>query len=162
MNTLEIKQKLEENKHTKAIFQNVYAVDQLPREKIRQDRWLLVVNCCPIKRKGEHWICIYGDKDAGIDFFDSFGFSPVEYDKKITQFFHRQGYPGIDVKFNATRLQDFNSDACGHFCIMFACQRALGRSMGTIVERLKRITRDAIVKLLVDTTLDLEIFSELF
>ena len=86
----------------------------------------------------------------------------MEYEKKITQFFHRQGYPGIDVKFNATRLQDFNSDACGHFCIMFACQRALGKSMGTIVERLKRITRDAIVNLLVDTTLDLEIFSELF
>ena len=82
MNTLEIKQKLEENKHTKAIFQNVYAVDQLPREKIRQDRWLLVVNCCPIKRKGEHWICIYGDKDAGIDFFDSLDSHPWNTKRK--------------------------------------------------------------------------------
>ena len=158
MDTVEIRRILETNERTKSIFLDVYAVDQLPKEKITQDRWLLVVNCCPIRRQGEHWVCIFGDKNAGIDFFDSFGLSPVKYDKKITQFFHHQGYPETDVKFNAALLQDLDTDACGHYCILFGRQRALGRSMSTIVELLSKLTRDSIVKYLVSTELDLDAF----
>ena len=158
MDTMEIRQILRMNKHTKSIFLDVYAVDQLPKKKITQDRWLMVVNCCPINRQGEHWVCIFGDKNTGIDFFDSFGLSPVKYDKKITRFFHDQGYPETGVKFNATLLQDLDTDACGHYCILFGRQRALGKSMSSIVELFSRLTRDTIVKYLVNTGFDLDRF----
>ena len=140
---------------TKSIFLDVYAVDQLPKEKIAQDRWLLIANCCPIERPGKHWVCIYGDKSTGIEFFDSFGLSPVKYDGKIAQFFYAQGCTEkTDVKYNATHLQNLDTDVCGHYCILFSRLRAIGKDMTTIVEWLCQLNRDSIVKRIVNTGFD--------
>ena len=80
MNTLEIKRYLESNEATRDAFLNVYALDQLPKEKLPRERWLLVCNCCPANMTGEHWIAMFYENGT-LEFFDSFGLSPERYDR---------------------------------------------------------------------------------
>ena len=97
------------------VFLNVYAVNELPKKKIQQSEWCLVCNCCPSQRVGEHWIAIYYHKGK-LDFFDSFGLSPESYAVDLLRFIAIQT---CDVAYNAQKLQSYNSDACGHYCIIF-------------------------------------------
>ena len=130
MNTEELDRMLRGNDATKGYYLGVYAADQLPKERIARDVWLLVCNCCPIDLPGEHWIAIFGNSRGDIDFFDSFGFPPNAYDG-VHQFLERQETSLI--AYNTTHLQSIESDACGSYCLFFAYYRSLGRSMCDIV-----------------------------
>ena len=130
MNTEELDRMLCVSDATKGYYLGVYAVDQLPKEKISQDVWLLVCNCCPIDLPGEHWVAMFGNARGEIDFFDSFGFPPNAYDG-VHQFLGRQETSLIT--YNTMQLQSMESDACGPYCLFFAYYRSLGRSMCDIV-----------------------------
>ena len=147
MDTFTMKGMLETNVTTRAYFLNVYAADQLPRERIAQTPWLLVCNCCPIDLPGEHWIAMYGDEENGVDVFDSFGLDPRWYEG-VLDFLSAQ-YPFPHFRHNNARLQSLESDACGHYCLYFAHHRSCGDAMFTIVNRLASVNdslRDEYVK----------------
>ena len=155
MNTLEIKRYLESNEATRGVFLNVYALDQLPKTKLARERWLLVCNCCPANREGEHWIAMFYENGM-LEFFDSFGLSPKRYDRgeddRISMFMRAQE-PPKGVVFNNERLQSYESDACGHYCILYAFHRCRGEPFEAIVASLKGLTRDSDVKFIVSTLL---------
>ena len=146
MNTEEIKNYLETYEDTRDIFLNVYAVDQLPKEKISRTRWLLVTNCCPANRRGEHWVAMYCEND-NLEFFDSFGMSPSMYEG-VPDFIERQ--ETNSVIYNCQQLQSIDSDACGHYCIMYAIWRAQGYSLQDTMTRFNQLNdRDSIVKFMI-------------
>ena len=93
---------------TRDIFLNAYAVDQLPKEKIIRKRWLLITNCCPANRRGEHWVAIYCEND-NLEFFDSFGMPPSMYDG-VPEFIENQRTNS--VIYNCQQVQSIDSDAC--------------------------------------------------
>ena len=68
MNTQQIEKKLVENEYTNKYFIGHFAADQLPLEKIDQEVWLLVCNCCPMNMPGEHWIALFGNARQEVDF----------------------------------------------------------------------------------------------
>ena len=150
MNTLEIKHYLENSAVTNDAFLNVFALDQLPKEKIQKERWFLVCNCCPADMIGEHWIALFYEERSYLEFFDSFGLPPDAYGKEILSFIAIQG---IRVVYNNVRLQTLESDACGHYCLLYTFHRCRGELFQTILEKLNGLKRDNIVKFIVTNLL---------
>ena len=58
-----------------------------------------------------------------------------------------------EILFNDVRLQEFDSDACGHYCILFGVARSGGDTFQNIVKELSTLTRDNLVKFIVKTIL---------
>ena len=138
MNTFEIKNYLERHEDTRGLFLNVYAVDQLPKEKIRRTRWLLVVNCCPASRRGKHWVAMYCENDK-LEFFDSFGMPPSMYEG-VPIFIERQRPNSII--YNCQQLQSIDTDVCGHYCITYAVWRAQDSSLQDIMHGFIRLNEE--------------------
>ena len=149
MNTDEIRNILKGNETTSIYFLDVFAVDQLPKQKINRDVWLLVCNCCPIDLRGEHWIAMFGSKEH-IDVFDSFGLAPNAY-SGVDEFLYSQ--KPKSVNYNSKCVQSISSDACGHYSILFCYHRARGVSLHDIVEAMVNMSRDEYVKYIVRFTL---------
>ena len=145
MNTMESRKHLIADQYTASVFLGIYAIDQLPREEIVTDKWLLVCNCCPVSRRGEHWFAMFYE-DGRLEFFDSFGLSPHDYDA-VQDFIQRQ--QAREVYYNDETLQSITSDACGYYCLLLGFLRARGKSMHWIVQEILELDRDCIIKYIV-------------
>ena len=153
MNTFELEHILQRNVSPREIFLGVFALDGLPtRTELRQkNRWFLVCNCCPSTKRGHHWVAVFYNHGS-IEFFDSFALSPWAYDVRMTTFLHDTS-GAREILFNDVRLQEFDSDACGHYCILFGVARSGGDTFQNIVKELSTFTRDNLVKFIVKTIL---------
>ena len=58
-----------------------------------------------------------------------------------------------EILYNDVRLQEIDSDACGHYCILFGVARSGGDTFQKIVKELSSLTRDNLVKFIVKTVL---------
>ena len=58
-------------------FMGVFSSDTLPTS-IKKRPAIIVCNTDPSDRGGEHWICIYVDRNRCGEFFDSFGRRPCQ------------------------------------------------------------------------------------
>lgn len=151
MDTRELNTILERNVATRDTFLGVYALDQLPEnvELVRRDRWFLVCNCCPSTRIGEHWIAIFYERGSGeVEFFDSFGLPPDAYDARLLAFLDSLWMIGA-LTYNNTPLQSLDSDACGHYCVLFGVARCRGLAFLDVIHKLAAETRDDIIKCIV-------------
>jgi hypothetical protein len=58
---------------------------------------------------GSHWVVFYYNHPLTSIYFDSFGFvPPIQVENRISPYI-----------FNDADVQDYNSTACGYFCIAF-------------------------------------------
>lgn len=103
MDTLALKNKL---KKINSRFQLPY--DVVPRDKLIIKEGMYIVNCCPSKYRGIHWISIFV-KNNRILFFDSLGRNPSYYNLNI---------PNVTI-VNKRMLQSTDSDTCGQFALFF-------------------------------------------
>jgi hypothetical protein len=89
-------------------FGGVYSKDQLPSELIK-DKFYIVNLQDHDEGGGTHWTCFYYNYPSTSIYFDSYGFiAPRDVQQKITPYI-----------FNDAEIQDFNSSACGFYCIAF-------------------------------------------
>ena len=84
MNTFEIIHILNKNPVTEKYFDGVYPVDHL--EKINKRPRLIICNTDTSEGKGLHWIAIFFYNENKVDFFDSLGKNPSEYDSRFITF----------------------------------------------------------------------------
>ena len=75
--------------------------------KINDDGFY-IVNLDKTTGQGTHWTCLYYHPLKSY-YFDSFGFVPPEEIENII----------IPYNHNNKDIQDYNSDACGYYCIAF-------------------------------------------
>ena len=155
MDTGEVESILKENATTRGTFTGVYALNELPtasdREFHQRDRWFLICNCCPSTRIGEHWIAMFYERGGDVEFFDSFGLPPSAYDARVMKFLNSTATE--DVMYNSVPLQAIDSDACGHYCIVYGVGRSRGDTFDKIVNELSTLTRDNMIKFIVNTLL---------
>ena len=153
MNTFELEHILQRNVSPREIFLGVFALDGLPtRTELRQkNRWFLVCNCCPSTKRGHHWVAVFYNHGS-IEFFDSFALSPWAYDVRMTTFLYDTS-GAREISFHDVRLQEIDSDVCGHYCILFGVARSGGDTFQNIVKELSTLTRDNLVKFIVKTIL---------
>jgi hypothetical protein len=89
-------------------FGGVYSKDQLPKELIRTKFYIVNMQDHD-KGNGTHWTVFYYNHPLTSIYFDSFGFiSPIQVENRISPYI-----------FNDADVQDYNSSACGYFCIAF-------------------------------------------
>jgi hypothetical protein len=89
-------------------FGGVYSKDQLP-ELIKDKFYIVNLEDHDGPNGGSHWTCFYYNYPSTSIYFDSYGFiAPRDVQKRITPYV-----------FNNKEIQDFNSSACGWYCIAF-------------------------------------------
>lgn len=89
-------------------FGGVYSKDQLPKELIK-DKFYIVNLQDHDEGDGTHWTVFYYNYPSTSIYFDSYGFiAPIDVQKRITPYI-----------YNDKDIQDFNSSACGFYCIAF-------------------------------------------
>lgn len=93
------------------VKRHVSACDQLPARISRPAA--IIVNTDPSNRPGEHWNAIFIDAAGHGEYFDSFGRAPSGYHLKFIQ---QNSKSWI---YNSKILQDFSSDVCGMYCLIY-------------------------------------------
>ena len=150
MDTRELDTILRANVDTCETFLGVYALDQLPSPSEVRQRSFLVCNCCPSTQSGQHWIAVFYDRGQ-VEFFDSFGLPPNAYDARVVTFLANLATTTDDVLYNNVQLQSIESDACGHYCVLYGVERSRGGTFRGIVAEMEAMTRDNIIKYIVNT-----------
>ena len=164
MDTSELESILERNEAVRHTFLGVYALDRLPSKLELDDiqreqeanglpnRWFLICNCCPSTKIGRHWIAMFSD-NGSVEFFDSFALPPSAYnDARLTTFLS-EASGGRDVTYSIEPLQAIETDACGHYCIVYGMVRSLGVPFNSFVNEISSLTRDNLIKFIVTTLL---------
>ena len=96
------------NRNLEKHFGGIYSKDQLPNELIK-DKFYIVNLQDHDEGDGTHWTAFYYNYPSTSIYFDSYGsIAPRDVQKRITPYI-----------FNDKDIQDFNSSACGFYCIAF-------------------------------------------
>ena len=116
-------------------FAGVFPCDQLQQLRVTVP-CAVVANTDPSYRKGEHWVAFHVDRNGRSEYFDSYGFPPVQ--KEFLQFALRTlkdvDSNGEKVTFNNVQLQALDSNVCGQYCIAYLAKKARGTSMPAIIK----------------------------
>ena len=89
-------------------FGGVFSKDQLPKELIREKFYIVNLQDHDAG-SGTHWTVFYYNKPLSSIYFDSYGFiAPLDVENSIKPYI-----------YNDAEIQDFDSSACGYFCIAF-------------------------------------------
>lgn len=89
-------------------FGGVFSKDQLPKELIREKFYIVNLQDHD-EGSGTHWTVFYYNKPLTSIYFDSYGFiAPLDVENSIKPYI-----------YNNAEIQDFDSSACGYFCIAF-------------------------------------------
>ena len=89
-------------------FGGIYSKDQLPQDLMRTKFYIVNMQDSD-EGNGTHWVAFYYNKPLTSIYFDSFGFvAPIQVENRISPYI-----------FNDADVQDYNSSACGYFCIAF-------------------------------------------
>ena len=89
-------------------FGGIYSKDFLPRP-LKRTKFYIVNMQDHDEGNGTHWVVFYYNNPLTSIYFDSFGFvAPLQVENRINPYI-----------FNDADVQDYNSSACGYFCIAF-------------------------------------------
>ena len=96
------------NRNLEKHFGGIFSKDQLPKELIK-DKFYIVNLQDHDEGDGTHWTAFYYNYPSTSIYFDSYGFiAPMDVQKRIKPYI-----------YNDKDIQDFNSSACGFYCIAF-------------------------------------------
>ena len=127
MDSLTLASALNSDPATRRLFGKVCAANELP-EYIEQRPALFIVNTDPAHLPGTHWIAMYFD-DGPCEYIDSIAEEPQ---REFETFLSKNSHSGYLV--NTRRVQSYESDTCGHFCLYFAYFRSRNIPMDMIVQ----------------------------
>lgn len=73
-----------------------------------------IINLDDSHGEGTHWVCY---RKVGLDvyYFDSYGNLPPP--KEFVNYMN-----DIEIFYNRSRVQQFDSFLCGHLCLLYLCQ----------------------------------------
>jgi hypothetical protein len=123
MDTKEIKNCLEQYEFLGKTSLGVFPADMLPTQ-FKQLPASFIANTDDSRNPGQHWVAFYVANDGKLEYFDSYGFKPVN---KLLQ-----NYINKNLKkhtFNKKRLQGEMSTTCGQYCLSYLFYRNLDISM---------------------------------
>lgn len=86
--------------------------DRMPNQPLRNE--CAIVNLDTFHGRGTHWVA-YCKKENDVFYYDSFGDLPPP--TELVDYFGGE----INIRFNYTRYQNFQTSTCGQFCLTFLC-----------------------------------------
>jgi hypothetical protein len=153
LNTCEVASLLQRVAHLpgRMISLGVHAADKLPSVTRLQAALQASSMCCFIantdraKQPGTHWVLFIASKGHSavqLEYFDSYGL-PMSLYTDLYVNVSKQLLPLISV-VNSVSLQDLSSSVCGHYCILVAHIRAMGKSFAYTIRYLRSASAVAI------------------
>ena len=133
MNTKQLYQALICNEFTNSCFHGVYSLDTLQEIEVKPK--LIICNTDPSTKPGKHWVLFYFNKN-NVEFFDSLGKGIENYGNEFIRFVRKFANT---LSQNKLRVQAPNTDSCGHFCLYYSYLRCQGKSMDSIIIKMKSI-----------------------
>lgn len=130
MNSTEIVRRLYSDHACEDTFAGVFAANELPQLVDRKPR-IYIANTDLSTGFGLHWVAFFFPKDGVAEFFDSVGKSPETYHASFRNFLTNNG---SSYKFLKVRLQDFQTNTCGHYCIFYVKCKCQGWSLERVLE----------------------------
>jgi hypothetical protein len=127
MNSDEIYFQLKTDSFCDIIFKNVLSSDQLP--SVITSPSLYIVNSEDHTLPGEHWLAIYKIHDK-VEFFDSLGNTPDYYNINWLKIIANNA---LELEIN-DRIQNYDTNTCGKYCVFYALLRARDWTMEEIVQ----------------------------
>lgn len=118
MNTQEIVSCLRQFNFSSKFFRGVFSIDKLPKMKIKRP-FSIVINTDHSDGPGLHWVAIWTPLIGKIEYFDSFGYPPMN--PEIILFINLNGKSFI---YNNMQVQSNLTSSCGKFCILFILFRS--------------------------------------
>ena len=134
MNNREINYLLHSLKYTKAHYLGTFAADTLPNKQQLNTKSCLISNTRERMHPGEHWVAVFKPKYKKhvLEYFDSYGFLPNNYLKKMM---------GKNFKYHTIGLQHPCTNVCGQYGIYFLYHRCKDVSFKNIIKQLSEIPR---------------------
>ena len=129
LNTIDIEYVLKKN-ITKKEFIGVFPSCEIPKSEMK--RYFFITNSDTHDEPGSHWTAWMVENDK-VEFFDSFGRSPVNYQMSH---YYKHYVLGKKVSYSSLRVQNFSSKTCGYFCVFYVYLRCLGFDYEFIVREL--------------------------
>lgn len=105
LTTNQLRTALRRHPVTSSYFDDVYALDQLPRPLPRGK--LSVVNTQPSDLDGEHWFALYRNLEGTVFHLDSYGLEPPDELKDYTIYYYPKRIQGLQPH-------------CGYYALIFA------------------------------------------
>ena len=131
MNTLQLKEAVEQDKSAQQQFRGVFPSDLLP-EEVTEYPSVYIANVDPSSKAGSHWVAFYFTKDKKGEFFDSYGQSPELYTDIFKDVLQDNSQ---EWTLNRRELKSMNSRVCGQYCVFYVILRCRGNSMEAVVRR---------------------------
>ena len=103
-------------------FAGVFASDRLPWPPVRDRPQGYIVNTDPHDRPGKHWLAVWTDNQEECEIMDSQGLPLETYDSFPLEQWISRHWPY--VKTNRQSLQAVTSWTCGHYALMYLCQKS--------------------------------------
>ena len=100
-----LRQALRRHRVTSPYFDDVYALDQLPRSLPKGK--VCLVNTQPSDLPGEHWFVVYRDPEGMVYHLDSYGLEPPDELRDYTLYYYPRRLQGIQPH-------------CGYYALIFA------------------------------------------
>jgi len=125
MNNWEISKAMRYFPSAKNRFIGVFPADGIPKNILNYP-CCFIANTDPSWMPGTHWVAVYIDADGTIEYFDSYGRTPMSPQMK--------SFCGNFFRFNPYMIQPVFSSACGQFCIYFLVQRCRGHSFERVMK----------------------------
>ena len=106
-------------------FYGVYSLDLIPKKLPIPS--LVIVNLDYSTDKGSHWVVLYRVNNEVVEHFDSAGKQPKR--DIVNNLFSN----ALSYKYNNKRLQNYQTDTCGLFCLYYSYHSSRGRTMQSIL-----------------------------
>ena len=106
-------------------FYGVYSLDLIPK-KIPIPS-LVIVNLDYSTDKGSHWVVLHRVNNEVVEHFDSAGKQPKR--DIVNNLFGN----ALSYKYNNKRVQNYQTDTCGLFCLYYSYHSSRGRTMQSIL-----------------------------
>lgn len=110
------------------IFKGVFACDNLPNFITLPAAF--VINLSKKNSNGSHWVGLFIDCEGFAEYFDSFGFPPLE--KNIAYYIRRHSQK---MRYNKKQLQHLVSNKCGKNVILFILCKMYNKNFDEILAR---------------------------
>ena len=134
MNTLELKQLGTSHPSLKKYFKGVFASNGLPKFVFNYPA-AFILNTQPRSKSGEHWVAIFLNARHHGEYFDSYGFPPMN--QNVIRFLRRNT---TSWTYSKKVLQNPISFMCGGYCIYFLIKKCQGQSLRNILSTFKNNT----------------------
>ena len=106
-------------------FYGVYSLDLIPKKLPIPS--LVIVNLDYSTDKGSHWVVLHRVNNEVVEHFDSAGKQPKR--DIVNNLFSN----ALSYKYNNKRVQNYQTDTCGLFCLYYSYHSSRGRTMQSIL-----------------------------